>query len=192
MALYSWVFSSYLLASTVTVPVYGKLADVYGRKPIFTFGTLVFPYLLDDPVDAGAHRGGRLAPRDAVEPQRPSGSCLANVNCRAALVEAVVPLEQVVAGFDRIAETGQPARFKRPDERAGDDPGELLVGEVRAELAGLLPAVVGERDVRPAGVATAEGPLGLAVADEKHLAGHPRAVNGHQDGINRAPAGWRR
>lgn len=42
ISLYTWVFSSYLLASTVTVPVYGKLADVYGRKPLFTFGTLVF------------------------------------------------------------------------------------------------------------------------------------------------------
>jgi EmrB/QacA subfamily drug resistance transporter len=42
VALYSWVFSSYLLASTVTVPVYGKLADIYGRKPIFTLGTSVF------------------------------------------------------------------------------------------------------------------------------------------------------
>jgi EmrB/QacA subfamily drug resistance transporter len=42
MSLYTWVFSSYLLASTVSVPVYGKLADTYGRKPIFTFGTAVF------------------------------------------------------------------------------------------------------------------------------------------------------
>jgi multidrug resistance protein len=42
VSLYTWVFSSYLLASTVTVPVYGKLSDVYGRKPIFTLGTLVF------------------------------------------------------------------------------------------------------------------------------------------------------
>jgi EmrB/QacA subfamily drug resistance transporter len=42
MTLYTWVFSAYLLASTVTVPVYGKLSDMYGRKPVFTFGTLVF------------------------------------------------------------------------------------------------------------------------------------------------------
>lgn len=42
MSLYSWVFSTYLLASTVTVPVYGRLADTYGRKPVFTFGTLLF------------------------------------------------------------------------------------------------------------------------------------------------------
>ena len=32
---YSWVFTAYLLASTVTVPLYGKLGDVYGRRPLF-------------------------------------------------------------------------------------------------------------------------------------------------------------
>jgi MFS family permease len=31
-----------LLTSTTTVPIYGKLADLYGRKPIFLFGTAVF------------------------------------------------------------------------------------------------------------------------------------------------------
>lgn len=42
VALYAWVFSSYLLASTVTMPIYGRLADIYGRKPVFTAGTLLF------------------------------------------------------------------------------------------------------------------------------------------------------
>src|SRR5437867_2586399 len=42
ITLYSWVFSAYLLASTTTVPIYGKLADLFGRKPIFLFGTTVF------------------------------------------------------------------------------------------------------------------------------------------------------
>jgi EmrB/QacA subfamily drug resistance transporter len=36
------VFSVYLLTSTVTVPLYGKLADLYGRKPILIFGAAVF------------------------------------------------------------------------------------------------------------------------------------------------------
>lgn len=42
ITLYSWVFSVYLLTSTTTVPIYGKLADLYGRKPLFLFGTAVF------------------------------------------------------------------------------------------------------------------------------------------------------
>src|SRR5689334_25415789 len=42
ITLYSWVFSAYLLTSTVTVPIYGKLADLYGRKPIFLFGIVLF------------------------------------------------------------------------------------------------------------------------------------------------------
>jgi len=42
ISLYSWVFSVYLLTSTTTVPIYGKLADLYGRKPIFLFGTAIF------------------------------------------------------------------------------------------------------------------------------------------------------
>ena len=41
-SLFSWVFSSFLLAQAVTIPIYGKLADLYGRKPVFTFGILVF------------------------------------------------------------------------------------------------------------------------------------------------------
>src|SRR5699024_3177045 len=39
---YSWVFSSYLLMSTISVLIYGKLADIYGRKRIFTIGMLIF------------------------------------------------------------------------------------------------------------------------------------------------------
>ena len=37
-----WVFSVYLLAQTVTIPIYGKLADLYGRKPILVAGVAVF------------------------------------------------------------------------------------------------------------------------------------------------------
>lgn len=42
ITLYSWVFSAYLLTSTTTVPIYGKLADLYGRKPLFLFGSILF------------------------------------------------------------------------------------------------------------------------------------------------------
>jgi EmrB/QacA subfamily drug resistance transporter len=40
--LYAWVFSAYLLTSTVTVPIYGKLADLFGRKPVFLASIAVF------------------------------------------------------------------------------------------------------------------------------------------------------
>lgn len=40
--LYTWVTTAYLLASTVMVPIYGKLSDTYGRKPILVFGVVVF------------------------------------------------------------------------------------------------------------------------------------------------------
>jgi len=39
---YSWVFTAYMVASTVTVPVFGKLADMYGRKPIVLGGSALF------------------------------------------------------------------------------------------------------------------------------------------------------
>lgn len=42
LSMYGWVGSVYLLASTVTVPVYGKLADLYGRKPVLLFGIAAF------------------------------------------------------------------------------------------------------------------------------------------------------
>ena len=42
LAFYSWVFSAYLLTSTTTVPIYGRLADMYGRKPVFTLGAILF------------------------------------------------------------------------------------------------------------------------------------------------------
>src|SRR6266704_908252 len=39
---YTWVSTAYLLTSTVMVPIYGKLSDMFGRKPIFLFGIVVF------------------------------------------------------------------------------------------------------------------------------------------------------
>jgi EmrB/QacA subfamily drug resistance transporter len=39
---YSWVFTAYMLTSTVTVPLYGKLGDVYGRKYLFLVAIVVF------------------------------------------------------------------------------------------------------------------------------------------------------
>jgi len=39
---YAWVFTAYMLASTITGPIFGKLADLYGRKPILLFGIGLF------------------------------------------------------------------------------------------------------------------------------------------------------
>jgi len=48
MELFAWVFSVYMLASTITVPLYGKLSDMYGRKRLlmisvglFTIGSIL-------------------------------------------------------------------------------------------------------------------------------------------------------
>src|SRR5438094_548392 len=38
----SWVVTAYLVTSTVTVPLYGKLSDLYGRKLLFTVAIVVF------------------------------------------------------------------------------------------------------------------------------------------------------
>ena len=39
---YSWVFSAYIVTSTVTVPVWGKLSDLYGRRLLYQIGIGVF------------------------------------------------------------------------------------------------------------------------------------------------------
>ncbi len=41
-SLYSWVFSAYLLMNAVTVLIYGKLSDLFGRKPILSIGIIIF------------------------------------------------------------------------------------------------------------------------------------------------------
>jgi MFS family permease len=39
---FSWVFAAYLLTQAVSTPVYGRLADVYGRKRVFVAGSSLF------------------------------------------------------------------------------------------------------------------------------------------------------
>lgn len=41
-ALYSWVFSAFLLMQAVATPLFGKLADLFGRKPVFVAGVVIF------------------------------------------------------------------------------------------------------------------------------------------------------
>jgi EmrB/QacA subfamily drug resistance transporter len=38
----AWVTTAYLITSTITVPIYGKLSDIFGRRPLFIFGIVVF------------------------------------------------------------------------------------------------------------------------------------------------------
>jgi EmrB/QacA subfamily drug resistance transporter len=42
MSLFSWIFVAYMLASTIAVPIYGKLSDLYGRRGLFVMGISIF------------------------------------------------------------------------------------------------------------------------------------------------------
>jgi len=41
-SLFPWLFSVYLLAQAASIPIYGKLADLYGRKPVLLAGVTIF------------------------------------------------------------------------------------------------------------------------------------------------------
>ncbi len=42
LAWQSWIMAAYLLTTAITTPIYGKLADTYGRKRLFQWGVAVF------------------------------------------------------------------------------------------------------------------------------------------------------
>jgi EmrB/QacA subfamily drug resistance transporter len=42
LGLYSWMFTAYLLCETITIPIAGKMSDLYGRKPFFLIGLGLF------------------------------------------------------------------------------------------------------------------------------------------------------
>jgi EmrB/QacA subfamily drug resistance transporter len=42
LAHYSWVFSAYLLTSTASVPIWGRLSDLYGRRRMYLLGIAMF------------------------------------------------------------------------------------------------------------------------------------------------------
>jgi EmrB/QacA subfamily drug resistance transporter len=62
---YSWVFSVYLLTSTTTVPLYGKLADLYGRKRVYLAAVAFF--LLGSALSGLAQSFGQLVVFRAVQ-----------------------------------------------------------------------------------------------------------------------------
>lgn len=39
---YTWPFTAYMLCSTIAIPIFGKIADIYGRKPIWFIGATIF------------------------------------------------------------------------------------------------------------------------------------------------------
>ncbi|MGH3491990.1 MAG: MFS transporter, partial [Sciscionella sp.] len=42
LAAQAWVTTAFLITSTIATPLYGKLSDIYGRKPLFLFAIVVF------------------------------------------------------------------------------------------------------------------------------------------------------
>ncbi|WP_206918341.1 MDR family MFS transporter [Alicyclobacillus suci] len=42
LSLYAWVTAAYMMGSAVTIPIYGKLSDVFGRKPFYLLGLILF------------------------------------------------------------------------------------------------------------------------------------------------------
>src|SRR5262249_32125709 len=55
---FTWVFTAYMLASTVTVPIYGKLSDLYGRRAFYLSGIAIF--LLGSMLSGQAHSMNQL------------------------------------------------------------------------------------------------------------------------------------
>lgn len=58
MDLYGWVFSSYMIASTISIPLFSKLADLFGRKPLYLFGLTLF--LIGSALSGSVHSMGQL------------------------------------------------------------------------------------------------------------------------------------
>lgn len=58
MEVFTWVFSIYLLTSTIFIPIFGKLADQYGKKPFIMIGCITF--IVASTLSANAESIGQL------------------------------------------------------------------------------------------------------------------------------------
>src|SRR3954447_20281994 len=42
LSLQAWVTTAYLITSTIATPIYGKLSDIFGRRPLFIIAIVIF------------------------------------------------------------------------------------------------------------------------------------------------------
>ncbi len=127
---------------------------------------------LDHAVHAGLDVPRLLAAGGPVAPEQPVGPVLVDLLRRDALVLAVVPLHEVGLGLGGV-ESRERGGLGGAAERAGQDERERALGEPRAQRAGGVAPVVGEREVGAAGVPAGDGPGCLGMAHEQDAAdGH--------------------
>ena len=67
----SWVVTAYLLASTASTPLYGKISDLYGRKTVFQAAIVVF--VVGSALSGLAQTMGQLIAFRAVQGSAPAG-----------------------------------------------------------------------------------------------------------------------
>ena len=63
--LMAWLFTAYMITSAVMVPIYGKLSDIYGRKPFYVFGLGLF--IVGSALAGQAHSMGFLIAARALQ-----------------------------------------------------------------------------------------------------------------------------
>jgi hypothetical protein len=109
-------------------------------------------YFRDDAVGSGADLLGGFAFGAAIAKQVPIGPLGADFRGAAAFIFSVIPLDQVRINDREIAEACQLASFKRALERAREYMGKRLSFQSLAQLSGILPTSLGERQIREPGV----------------------------------------
>ena len=129
---------------------------------VLTFGSDA----LDHAVCAPPHLVGRLTVHDRMGPDAPPRDLFANGGGGPSLVDAVIPLPQLIDAFAGTSKTREATGFHRPLKWAGERPSFAPSGQHVPEETRLRPAGFREGNVGPPGVATALAPFGLAVTHE--------------------------